>query len=668
MKGSSAVVIGVDTGGTFTDVFASNGHIVKVPSSPDAPEDAILAALKQIGAGKGDAVAHGTTVATNAVLERTGARTVLLTTKHFEDVLEIRRQNRPALYDLKARWPKPLVPPELRIGVEERLDFNGQVLIPLRADSLSQALEALPSDVESVAICLLYSYLASEHERRLAATLATALGSEVPVSLSSRIAPRQREYERASTTVINAYVAPRLRGYLEALKRGLRSTGIERLDVMQSNGGLIDVGGAAAAPVNTILSGPAAGVTGAVALSGMAERTEIITFDMGGTSTDVAVVPGRTLERTEGQIDGFPVLVPMLAIETVGAGGGSIARVDAGGGLHVGPASAGAVPGPASYGRGEEATVTDANLLLGRLPSSGLLGGDVPLDIGRARRALKRVALPLQMTVERASHAVVAATISNMNRAVRAATLQQGFDPRRFALVAFGGAGPLHACELAKSLGIGTVLIPPFPGVLSAAGLTVPPSRRDAHRTVLIELNRRAPSLLEGLFQKLEAEAIDGIEQHEIFGPPKFERFAEARYVGQSFELSVPYSGAEGSLRASFENSYRARYGRTPENAAVEIAHLRVRATLPRLKPPNLTPPWPEEGPKAGVRPVGFEANGRADALVFLESIVLWRPSLALGFSISGPAVIEQYDSTILVPPGWTASVEESFNLVLEHV
>lgn len=662
----SVTVVGVDTGGTFTDIFSSNGAVLKVPSTPENPAAAILEGLRAAGAGPGDAVAHGTTVATNAVLERKGARTVLLTTAGFEDVLEIRRQHRPDIYDLWARWPDPLVPSERRLGVPERLDWEGQVLAPVDESALNVLLEQV-AEAESVAVCLLFSYANPEHEERVYAAVRARLGDRVPISVSHRIAPRYGEFERTSTTVLNAYVMPVVTRYLQALETDLRALGVTRLHVMHSNGGLLGVETVAERPVQTVLSGPAAGVVGAQAVSREAGYEEIITFDMGGTSTDVAVVPGEVLEGTEGTVATFPLLIPMMTIETVGAGGGSIAWIDPAAGLHVGPQSAGANPGPAAYGTGTDPTVTDANLVLGRLSSGGLLGGAMALDVARARVALATIAEPLGLTVEEAAWAVVRLANSNMERAVRTVTLQRGYDPRRFTLVAFGGAGPLHAAELADGLHIPRVLIPPHPGVMAALGLTVPPLQRDFQRTVLLPLAPASEERLEQAFRHLEDEALADLGHEELFGDPAVERFVEMRYVGQSFELRVPYVPSLRDLHDAFIRRYEERYGYASPDEPTEIVHIRVRTVLPRLVTPQLVPPWPESNRAISERAVWFGSPVRTEVHA-IETRTHWRPSLPAGTVVRGPALLDQYDSTTLIPPEWEGRIDPAFNLVLSPI
>jgi len=659
-------VIGVDTGGTFTDVFTSDGRIVKVPSSPDNPVEAVMLGLERVGLRPGDAVGHGTTVATNAVLERKGARTALLTTAGFEDVLEIRRQNRSQIYNLFARWPDPLIGREGRIGVPERLDWTGAVLEPLTSAGLGDAIEKLRKfEPETVAICFLFAYANPEHEQACAAEVARVLGDAIPISVSHLIAPRLGEFERTSTTVLNAYLMPLMQRYLASLRERLSERGVTQVHVMQSNGGLLGAADAFTRPVHTVLSGPAAGVVGAQAIASRAGHDQIITFDMGGTSTDVAVVPGSVLESDEGEIESFPLLIPMLAIETVGAGGGSIARVDEAGGLHVGPQSAGAEPGPAAYGRSDLPTVTDANLVLGRLPPAGLLNGTMPLDLGRARSSLASIAGRLRLSIEEAAWAGIRLANSNMERAVRRVTLGRSHDPRRFTLVPCGGAGPLHAAELADGLGIAGILVPPHPGVMAALGLTVPDLVREYGRTVLLKEGTSVDSTMETAFDRLEERAIRDTRHEELFGDAALSRSFDVRYVGQSFHLRVPYTADLQELRIRFTELYRERYGYALAGEPLEVVNLRVRATLPRLHAPRLTPDWPEEARTAGRRTVYFGSGTQVGALHEEQAAILWRPSLPSGTRVEGPAVLEQYDATTLLPPGWTARVDDRFNLML---
>src|SRR4051812_3449509 len=513
--------VGVDVGGTFTDLVAVvDGELVtaKVPSVRGAEASGIAAALRAAKLTAVDVLAHGTTVATNALLERRGARTALVTTEGFRDVLEIGRQARASLYDLTARHPAPLVPRELRFTVRERVGPDG-VLVPLDEESLAAGVDAVrEADVEAVAVCLLFSFLHPEHERRVGEALREAL-PDVRVSLSVELLPEFREYERCSTTAANAYLAPALSAYLAEIEPPPL--------VMQSSGGVVDAGAAADRPAACVLSGPAAGVAGAAFVAGAGGFEDVLTFDMGGTSTDVATVLGGQAQVTaESIVAGVPIRFPMVDVHTIGAGGGSIAWMDDGGALRVGPRSAGASPGPACYGRGgEEATVTDANLVLGYLRDGAILGGEVKLDRRLAEEALAR--LPVD------AEGVIRVVNANMARALRVVSVERGIDPRGLALVAFGGAGPLHACALAEELGIERVLVPRASGVLSALGLAVADLRRDYIGDVEVDVPGATVT-----------------------------RYVDARYPGQSHELTIQ----EGSdFHAAHERRFGFRLDAEPE-------------------------------------------------------------------------------------------------------
>src|SRR5262245_22591552 len=502
--------IGVDTGGTFTDfVVVRDGkiEIFKELSTPQRPDDAIMQGMGRLGSEEPGEVVHGSTVATNALLERKGARTALLTTKGFEDVIVIGRQARRDLYDIFVKQPKPLVPDDLRFGVPERILYDGSIEQPLDRRDLENLVEEVRNqNVESVAVSLLYSFANPEHEDALLAAL-TPLG--VPVSLSSRIPPEYREYERTSTTVINAYLAPRMSRYLLRLQERLETVGAvsdrpkaltERpysvLRVMQSNGGAVRSQTAADAPVRTILSGPAGGVVGAFSVAQACGYSNIITFDMGGTSTDVSLCEDEIKVTHESQIDGMAVGIPMMDIHTVGAGGGSIAEVDPGGALKVGPESAGADPGPICYGKGERLTVTDANLMLGRLRPDFFLGGAMQLATDRIAPAIRRLPWAAQWKNPQAlAQGVIDVVNNNMEKAIRLISVERGYDPRDFTLFCFGGAGGLHAASLARSLGMRRVVSPRFPGALSALGLLLADVRKDYSRTLLIDAADSARAL-----------------------------------------------------------------------------------------------------------------------------------------------------------------------------
>jgi N-methylhydantoinase A len=662
-------ILGVDVGGTFTDfLFWQRGHlrVYKRPSTPDDPGRAVLLGLREMGAAPREIV-HGSTVATNALLERKGARTALLTTRGFKDTLVIGRQARPALYDLYPSRPAPLVPDHLRIELNERVTAEGEVLRPLDPAELEAAIDRIcASGAESLAVSLLFSFLRPEHEQA-AATAGRRQG--LFVSASHEVLPEYREYERTSTTAVNAYVSPLMARYLSGLEDGLRACGTSRLRVMQSDGGSISAAAAGRLAVRTVLSGPAGGVAGAFVVARAAGFGESITFDMGGTSTDVALCPGRILTRDEAEIGGLAVRTAMADVHTVGAGGGSLARLDSGGALRVGPESAGADPGPACYGRGELPAVSDAQALLGRLLPAHFLGGRMPLFPDRARLALTPLAESFG-GVERAAAAVVRVANANMDRAIRVVSVERGHDPRAFTLVAFGGAGPLHACDLAELLGIPRVLVPRYPGVLSALGMVVAPVTRDFLAPLMREIDGDSLALdLERLIAELTARGRDELvaDGYDVRGL-SVEVSLSMRYAGQSYELSVPAPTRRGrggrtsaldapALRTAFHATHARRYGHAAPNRAVEAVSLRVRAVLP---PPrvDLRPHVEDGDARAGTTTVWFDRPRR--------STVLLRERLRPGDSFDGPAIVPQMDATTVVPPGWRARVDDAANLVIE--
>src|SRR5687767_4552578 len=591
----NSVRIGVDTGGTFTDfVFEQDGQIqlFKIPSTPSDPSLAIRQGLDRICSKISVQlteleVVHGTTVGTNALLQRRGARTALITTKGFEDVLAIGRQARPELYNLNAIKPAPLVPDELRLGVAERVVASGEVLQPLYEIDLGELVQKLEREnVESVAVCLLFSFLHPQHEDQIAKAI-EALG--VPVSVSSRILPEYREYERTSTVVINAYLQPLMGRYLKRLgnnqstKHKAQSTKFN-LRVMQSSGGSISAEVAADEPVRTILSGPSGGVVGALRAARAAGIRNVITFDMGGTSTDVALCDSGAIRTTnEAIVAGLPVAVSVMDIHTVGAGGGSIARVDEGGSLRVGPESAGADPGPACYGRSMLPTVTDAHVVLGHFGGGGLLGGEFKLDEERARAALGQLADDLscvtgkRVSVIAAAEGVVSVANTNMERALRHISVERGHDPRQFALLPFGGAGGLHAVELARALRIPTIIMPIAPGALSAVGALVADVVKDQSLTVMFGYNAGDLKKLPPVFREMEREAT-AVLRREGFPASKqrHERALAMRYRGQSFELLI--TKTNGNIAAAFHRAHRERYGYAQEQSEIEIVSARLRS------------------------------------------------------------------------------------------
>jgi N-methylhydantoinase A len=648
------VRLGVDVGGTFTDLVAvGDGRIVtaKVPSTPLDQARGVVRAVQAAAVDPGPvtAFAHGSTVATNALLERRGARVALVTTEGFRDVIEIGRQDRSSLYDLTRDRPPALVPRELRFTVRERTGPDG-VVVPLDPGSLDAAVRRCrEAQVEAVAVCLLFGFLHPQHERRVGEALRAGLPG-VHVALSSEVLPEFREYERTSTTVADAYLTPRLAAYLRSLTAEVRRLGLPAPLVMQSSGGVLDVQVAAAHAGGCLLSGPAGGVVGASYVAGLSGFADVLTFDMGGTSTDVApVVGGEVQTTTEAVVAGVPVKLPMVDVHTVSAGGGSIARVDEGGALRVGPRSAGADPGPAAYGLGgDQPTVTDADLVLGYLADRAQLGGEVTLDRRRAEAALAGLGLDLD-PVE-VARGVVAVAEAEMVRALRVISVQRGLDPREFALVAFGGAGGLHACALAEELGMRTVLIPRASGVLSALGLAISDLRRDYALPLLARLDEVAPAEVEDRFALLERRACADLDG------PVLERRADLRYAGQSFELTVGAADLPG-LAERFAGEHERRYGYAMPDEQVELVTVRLVATVRGEQPDLEEPPPPDPGPVRR-RPASFDGDRR-------EVAVLRRDDLGAGSALEGPAIVEFAEATCVVRPGWRGVVDGVGTLVL---
>ncbi len=649
-------VVAVDTGGTFTDlVLLVGGRIerLKVPSTPSDPAEAVLQGLREIlSNGRPFSVIHGSTVATNALLERKGARVALVTNRGFEDVIEIGRQNRPQLYALVGHRPPPLVGREDRIGIAGRLDHLGKELEPLDAAEL-ESLNRRLGDVDAVAVVLLHSYANPAHERAVKHALE---GGTAPVSASIDILPEYREYERTSTTVVNAYVLPLMSGYLARIEA---EAGAERVSVMGSNGGVLAIGRARSEPVHTVLSGPAGGAVGALAWGRLDGAENLISFDMGGTSTDVALCPGALLHSRELSIGGQPIAVPVIDIHTVGAGGGSIARVDAGGALHVGPDSAGAEPGPICYGLGGvDVTVTDAHVWLGRLPASGFLGGERELDRDAVAPRLADLARQMGITPEDAAEGILRVAASAMVRALRVISVERGFDPRDFTLVAFGGAGGLHAAELARSLGAAGALVPPDPGLLSAYGMLAAPLRREAVRTLLVrDDDHDVDAAVADALAYTDRAAREGLladtgSPHE----PSLHRQLDVRYHGQSFELRVDASG----WREGFHGAHGRRYGYERRDWTVEVVTVRTVAELPG--PALSVEPLPDaRGDPATETTRVWTAGG------FHEATEVWRCDLRPGHRLVGPGVILDYSGTTWVPPGWSASVARHGSLLLRQ-
>jgi N-methylhydantoinase A len=646
---------GVDIGGTFTDLILSvDGrlHIHKVLSTPHDPAEAMLNGLAAIGAVPGTRIAHGSTVATNAILERKGARTAFITTQGFRDVLAIGRQNRPVLYALQPQLPPPLIPRAWCFEVPERLDHTGAEITPLDLVALDQVLDQIALEaIESVAVCCLYSYVNPAHEWQVRdRILERGLLDVWQISLSCEVLPEFREFERASTVALDAYVRPVMSRYLEHLEAALPAE--SRLLVMKSDGGVASAAAAREQAVQTALSGPAAGVIGAFHVAQLAGYTRIITFDMGGTSTDVALCPGTPAYRAESEIDGLPLRIRLIDMETIGAGGGSIARVDAGGALRVGPESAGADPGPMVYGRGgQQVTVSDANALLGRLDPDHFLGGTMTLDLAAARAGMQQLADQMGLDVLTAAQGVIDVANVNIDRAVRRVSIARGYDPRQFTLMAFGGAGPMQACAVADRLEMPRVLVPRYPGVLCALGLLVADVRRDYSQTVLQpvtpdtmrDVQDRLNALMDQARADLQAESIP--EAAMAFTP-----LLDMRYAGQSFELTLPFGE---NMTAAFHQAHERSYGHALPNRPVEVVNIRLQA-VGKVEKPQLEPEPLVDQPAPAL-------DHKGD-LTFYD-----REQLQPGMRFSGPALVFQLDSTTYVAPEWSALVDAYRNLILER-
>jgi N-methylhydantoinase A len=632
--------IGVDAGGTFTDfvVLDDTGHIesFKIRSDPRRPADVIIEGLKRAAGGTSAEVVHGSTVATNALLERKGARTAFVTTKGFEELIHIGRQNRERLYDLTPSPKIPLVERTRCFGIEERTYFDGTIGARPSGEALKSLRLALQrKQISSIAICFLHSYQNSTNEKS-AAAMFEGLGY---VCCSHEISPEFREYERASTTVINAYVGPLMDSYLRNLERAKG----HRISILQSNGGFMSTREARRHAVRTVLSGPAGGVVGAVETARASGYVQVLGFDMGGTSTDVSLSLGRPRETTESAIDGFPIRVPMLDIHTVGAGGGSIARVDTGGLLRVGPESAGSEPGPACYGTGDQPTVTDAHVVLGRISSRQFLGGEMEIDADRSAQAVERIARSLGLDLIAAAEGILRVADANMQRAIRVVSIERGHDPREFALVAFGGCGGLHACGLAEELGIRVVIVPQHAGALSALGMLMADRVRDYAAGVLGRTD------VERQLAKLERRAARESPDAEL------ERFADVRYAGQSYELTIPYGGHD--LGTAFHAEHERIYGYANPRKAIEIVTLRVRARTSVPKPRLGASPHSRSA--ASTRRIHVGGRWR--------SVPVYSRGAIPAKATKGPALIVDYGSTTLVPAQWTFALDPGGNVLLKR-
>ena len=651
------MLIGVDIGGTFTDLVVSENGTLKIHkllSTPHDPAIAMLAGLQAVGANQNARVSHGSTVATNAILERKGAKTALITTQGFRDVLEIGRQNRPELYALHPQISPPLIPRKWRYEVPERLDFHGEILTPLDEAALDKILDKIAlAKIEAVAVCLLYSFQNPIHEQRVRTRiLEKGILEDWQISLSCEVLPEFREYERTSTVALDAYVRPVMSRYLLNLENQLPQE--SQLRVMKSDGGVVSVSTARQQAIQTALSGPAAGVIGAFFLGKLAGYPNIITLDMGGTSTDVALCPGSIIQRPEAEIDGLPLRTGIIDIETVGAGGGSVAWQDSGGALRVGPQSAGANPGPIIYGNGgQNLTVSDANAILGRLDPDHFLGGSMPLNLEPALKHLDSFSRKLNLSPEKTALGIIEIANVNIDRAIRRVSIARGYDPREFTLMAFGGAGALHACEVADRLQISRVLIPRYPGVLCALGLLVADVQRNYRKSILqtiisdTSLEFLQAELIPLQFQAERDLREEGIARENMLLTP----FWDMRYAGQSYEIPVEFSG---DVLSKFHTTHHEKYGYARDHNPVEVVNLRLQAVGITEKP-EIDYEEPQN------REVSSAIVGKKHAMTLYD-----REKLFSGAKFKGEALIFQLDSTIYIPSGWKITVDGYRNLILE--
>lgn len=671
------VRIGIDVGGTFTDIVVldeRHGTLTmhKILTQPDDPARSVLAGLDQALEAAGHepaavaSVLHGTTIATNALIERRGARTALITTEGFRDVLEIGRQVRPALFDWLADKPEPLVPRRWRFEVRERVRADGRVETPLDEPGAEHALrQALDAGIEALAVVFLFSFLRPEHEERVAA-LAARLAPGLPVSLSCRVLPEYREYERTATTVANAYLAPVVSRYVTNLEHSLAGRNLAaRLHLLQSNGGLADVGAVREQPVTTVLSGPAGGVTATLSVGRLLGRPNAISMDVGGTSCDICVIAGgRAAWTVEGSVANVPLRVPMLDVHSIGAGGGSILWVDSGGALRLGPRSAGALPGPACYARGgQDATLTDAHVWLGTVRAEALADKGIAADPSLAEQALRRVGERAGLDVAATARGALRLMHHHLVEGIYAVSVARGYDPRDFTLVAFGGAGPLHACAVAEELGMREVVFPVAPGVFSALGAALADTRYDvvqSHVRRWSDLNRQT---LAALFAPLEHAAVQRLTRDDA-PQAVVERSLDLRYVGQSFELNVLLDDwpdvSLDAIAERFHTLHAETWGYSDPSEAIQLVNLRVTVRLPRPMPPIRLARVGEAGSTGAIRVRSLTEPGDDETWALVH-----RFGLAPGEHIAGPALVVDPSSTGIIPAGWQAEVDAMGNLIV---
>ncbi len=677
------VRLGVDIGGTFTDLVlldenSGNSMVVKVPSRPKDPAGALVEAVTRgllEASVKPESVAmlnHGTTIVTNAVLEGTLAPTALVLTKGFRDVLEIGRHLRPDMYDLNQDKPKPIVPRDLRFEVEERMAHDGTVVTPLNAATVAAAIEALKAtDVTAVAVSFLHAYANPAHEAMVKDALSEALPG-IAITVSTDICREIREFERTSTVVLNAAATPVVSRYLEVLSERTAAVVPEaQILLMQSNGGSMTVNAARRSPAQLIYSGPAAGVLACQFVGRMTGRPNVLGFDMGGTSTDISLVyRGEPLMTTEADVGGYPVKLPVLDINTIGAGGGSIAWIDSGGGLQVGPRSAGADPGPVAYGRGgTEPTVADANLALGRFSPDRFLGGELALDRDASLAAIKeKIADPLGLDPTSAAAGILRIANANMERALKVSSAERGYDPRDFTLIAFGGGGPAHGAALAKEVGFPSVLVPSAPGVFSAFGLLIADIRHDYVQSYISRAHEVSLDAASGVFDSMKALGEQALTEDAIADDRReYLRTADLRYVGQAYEVNVPVPDGPvdedliAAVVSLFHEVHQRQFAHSSEGDPVEIVNLRMIA-MGRVEAPELGRQDTASGNVVPIehRQVYFEESGG-----FVDCPVFERGVMGTGADVVGPAIIEQLDCTTVVHPGQKVSVDEWGNLII---
>ncbi|MDD4583281.1 MAG: hydantoinase/oxoprolinase family protein [Eubacteriales bacterium] len=682
-----AYMIGVDVGGTFTDFSLSNtktGELFhyKHPSTPEDPSIAIVTGVGKILDSYNikpeeiEYLAHGTTVATNALIERKGSKIGLITTEGFKDLMEIGWQKRPSLYDLLKPKPQPLIPEGMICEVRERILHDGSVLVPLNEDDVRKATEYLKAKkVSSIAVCTIFSFLNPVHELRIKEII-KEIYPEVYVSLSSELVPEFREFSRMSTTVLNSYLGPVMEKYVHNFERCIKDIGINvHPYVTQSNGSIISISETIDFPIKTAVSGPSAGVIGAVHIGEQCKCNKIITFDMGGTSADISLIEnGKPQLSSERLVEGYPARIPMIDIITIGAGGGSIAYIDDGGALKVGPESAGARPGPACYGvGGTKPTVTDANIVLGKLNQEKILGGRFKVHTDFAQKAiLENICEKTDLGMIQAANGIISVINSSMMRAVRLVSVERGYDIREFTLMAFGGAGPLHSCEIARELGINTVIIPPSPGTLCSLGLLMADVKFDLSRSNIMIAEKQNIDAINKVFDSMKDEGMEMLIREGITEERRsYQRFIDARYEFQNYEISIELPDClmtEEVLAQAiedFQKEHEKNYGYYNKKNRVQIVNYRISAIgdidKPELKElpcnPNAKLPLPIEK-----RKVLFQ--GEAE---FIETNIYKREELVPGCTFTGPVILEQMDSTIVVPPDWIAKTDGFYNLVLTY-